>query len=578
MIYDFVEIGTSDFYTEIENAGDKQGLSIEPLQLYMDNLPTARNVRKLSCAVSDKDGTGKVYWVDPKDIEANKLPYWVRGCNSLNTPHPKVDEVLSARGLEGLVKVSDCKIVSWDTLLIENKVDAVKFLKIDTEGHDTVIINAMLDSSLSVLPERIMFEYNYLTDEIDFKRVEKRLRDAGYSTTIDAVQENCLCELNSKDYNIHFFTFPTWPIKYYDAIYGSDPYNQRTYLLNNVLREEGIKTYLYGFDDSEMDVTEKFVLGKVDDPIFKARSQNFGDWPTEMADRWGKEFVKALEKNLETGTVNSKSIFIFNTTSESIPYVCNKLKELNLKMVEYPVSSLYSSTEFKIFESSSYMHFYMGLKHSQRTNDLPWHDMRKVNTDHGDYWGYRTIPPIMDIENYVPTTNDPEEDYYLYMGRGTHVKGVSLVINLATHFKDKKFVFVFNNVDPNIERIIRKLPNTSIEMLPTFERKIELLQKAKCTLAPSLFVEPFGNVHVEGFLCGTPTISTTWGSYAETVDEGVNGFSCLSWSDFLAAFDKIDALDRESIAEEARHKYNNVGKFDEFFKYISHRKTGWYNT
>jgi hypothetical protein len=35
MKYDFIEIGTSDFDTEIENCDDnKKGLSIEPVKIY----------------------------------------------------------------------------------------------------------------------------------------------------------------------------------------------------------------------------------------------------------------------------------------------------------------------------------------------------------------------------------------------------------------------------------------------------------------------------------------------------------------------------------------------------------------
>ena len=43
MIYDFVEIGTSDFNTLLQSSKDQRGLSIEPLKIYLDKLPNKKN-------------------------------------------------------------------------------------------------------------------------------------------------------------------------------------------------------------------------------------------------------------------------------------------------------------------------------------------------------------------------------------------------------------------------------------------------------------------------------------------------------------------------------------------------------
>ena len=52
---DFIEIGTSDFWTIIESADDSMiGFSIDPLQMYLDNLPNKPNVQKCCLAITGK--------------------------------------------------------------------------------------------------------------------------------------------------------------------------------------------------------------------------------------------------------------------------------------------------------------------------------------------------------------------------------------------------------------------------------------------------------------------------------------------------------------------------------------------
>ena len=97
MRYDFIEIGTSDFDTLLQESTDELGLSIEPLKIYLDNLPNKDNVIKVNCAISDKDGLVDVYWIDPKDIEIYNLPGWLKGCNSIIEPHPSTVKELKDR-------------------------------------------------------------------------------------------------------------------------------------------------------------------------------------------------------------------------------------------------------------------------------------------------------------------------------------------------------------------------------------------------------------------------------------------------------------------------------------------------
>jgi hypothetical protein len=83
--YDFIEVGTSDFHTLIQDCGDEVvGLSIEPITEYINNLPDKPNVTKIKAALSDEDGEIQIYRIPSEEITKNYLPFWVRGCNSVN--------------------------------------------------------------------------------------------------------------------------------------------------------------------------------------------------------------------------------------------------------------------------------------------------------------------------------------------------------------------------------------------------------------------------------------------------------------------------------------------------------------
>jgi len=72
MKYDFIEIGTSNFDTLIENSNETTvGISIEPLKVYLDQLPNLTNVIKINCAISLTGSTDPIdfYYIDPKQIQ-----------------------------------------------------------------------------------------------------------------------------------------------------------------------------------------------------------------------------------------------------------------------------------------------------------------------------------------------------------------------------------------------------------------------------------------------------------------------------------------------------------------------------
>lgn len=180
MRYDFIEIGTSDFDTLLQSNTSGIGISIEPLKIYLDNLPNRDNVIKVNCAISNTTGFVDVYWINPEDIETYNLPYWLKGCNSIINPHPSAIKELKDRNLEHIYNKTKCKCMTWKEIVETYDVNHVEYLKIDTEGHDCIIINDILESS-TILPKKILFENNILSDESLVNKTLDRLKKNGYN-------------------------------------------------------------------------------------------------------------------------------------------------------------------------------------------------------------------------------------------------------------------------------------------------------------------------------------------------------------------------------------------------------------
>ncbi len=166
MHYDFIEIGTSDYYTLIEFANDETvGISVEPLKFYLDNLPNPKNVKKINCAISADNSRSyvDVYYIPSEIIEKDQLARKLRGCNKVGYYHYQHTQCKHLVTIEKNVLQ-----IPISELFIDNSIESVDYLKIDTEGSDCFILRHLLDYLKSRpttnYPKKIRFECNGLTD------------------------------------------------------------------------------------------------------------------------------------------------------------------------------------------------------------------------------------------------------------------------------------------------------------------------------------------------------------------------------------------------------------------------------
>lgn len=225
MRYDFIEIGTSDFRTLIQTCGSNaRGLSIDPLKFYLDRLPEKENVTKVNVGISDRNSKTIVYWVTPDNIVKHNLPNWIRGCNSIDKPHPTVLSELSKKGIStDIINKDEIELITFDTLIKKYKIEGVDFLKIDTEGHDITIIKSLLSSDNLILPKKIEFEANILSNQNEVNDIIEILNRHGYvitkRTESDIVVERKINK-ESRIYNISSFNRKDSLLRTIDSIFN----------------------------------------------------------------------------------------------------------------------------------------------------------------------------------------------------------------------------------------------------------------------------------------------------------------------------------------------------------------------
>jgi hypothetical protein len=190
--YDFIEIGTSNFDTLIQTVDDNAiGISVDAVKYYIDNLPNKLNVKKLNVGISNVNKLLDVYYIPEKIIEINNLPDWFKGCNCINNYHP----LHIQHNVSHLCKIDKVKVITTYELFYQNNVRNVRYLKIDTEGHDCIILKTLFSYikylPITFYPNKILFESNSNIRSVDvdeiiylFCSIGYKLESRGYNSML----------------------------------------------------------------------------------------------------------------------------------------------------------------------------------------------------------------------------------------------------------------------------------------------------------------------------------------------------------------------------------------------------------
>lgn len=213
---------------------------------------------------------------------------------------------------------------------------------------------------------------------------------------------------------------------------------------------------------------------------------------------------------------------------------------------------------WKIFESYAIYHAYCG--------------MQNVGTCRQD-WYEVVIPNYFDLEDF--DYSEEKDDYFLFLGRVFSGKGIDIAIQMTEKIGSKLIVAGQNPDNMTFPDHVEYIGYADVET-----RK-KLLSRAKGFIIGSMYVEPFGGVQVEALLSGTPTITTDWGAFTENNIQGVTGYRCRTFEDFVNAgknIDKIKPSDCKKFAEKFLLE-NVAPMYEKYFQDVLnvHTNEGWYH-
>jgi starch synthase len=173
---------------------------------------------------------------------------------------------------------------------------------------------------------------------------------------------------------------------------------------------------------------------------------------------------------------------------------------------------------------------------------------RSMQADVQDLYGVaptkvRVIYNGIDVATYKPTFNpdllrhyriDPGSPYVLFVGRITHQKGLTHLLNAIPLLRDDIQV-VLCAADPDTPEIAKEIADQIAVLrsqagkrliwISTFvppEQIIPLYSHAAVFLCPSIY-EPFGIINLEAMACGTPVVASAVGGIKEVVLPGETG-------------------------------------------------------
>lgn len=157
-----------------------------------------------------------------------------------------------------------------------------------------------------------------------------------------------------------------------------------------------------------------------------------------------------------------------------------------------------------------------------------------------------TIPNAVDVE-HQPFSAE-KDDYFLFIGRMSPEKGARTAVEVAQRLGTRLIMAGKVNEGAEREYFTREVEPHLTENIHfrgevDHETKVELYRRARCTLFPIQWPEPFGLVMIESLACGTPVIAFRHGSVPEVIEHGRTGFVVDTVDEMVAAAARIDEID-----------------------------------
>lgn len=322
-------------------------------------------------------------------------------------------------------------------------------------------------------------------------------------------------------------------------------YTQKVAKFGRMMTRRGHEVFIYSGPENTADCTEHVEVITAEEQAPMLGTQ---DAPWEDLGAWApmnQRAIAAIRKRAEP------TDFLLMTCGPRQQPVARALPWL--KAVEYGIGYHETSADFRVFESYAWMHTI-------------------YTREQGSNWDGRNydavIPNYFDSDDFGPARPPDVPPYFLFIGRGIRRKGPQIAADVAEYL-GVQLVIAGAEIEPGGfpaygERAGLVGPATRREMMAG----------AAAVFAPTLYGGPFEGVAVEAMMSGAPVITSDWGAFAETVQDG-DGWRCHTMAEYVdagrAALNGIRhdrAGVRRARRERAINRYglNAVGaQYERFF-------------
>lgn len=347
--------------------------------------------------------------------------------------------------------------------------------------------------------------------------------------------------------------------------YTACAYTQKAYKFCKMMVERGHTVFHYGVEGSNPICTENVVVvsNEVYNKVYGEHDFHSKFFRYDVEDECYQTFYRNAIEEISKRKGDFDIVLPF--WGAGVRPICDGLDN-HFVIIEPGIGYGEGSwCEFRVFESYSIYHAYCG------TNAIVTCDMNNYDI---------VIPNYFDKEDFEYNPEERTEfPYFLFVGRVYDGKGVHIAAQVCNYLGVKLKVAgqlsdEYTDFDwpENIEFV----------GYVNREQRSELMRNAVASFLPSQYLEPFGGVQIENLLCGTPTITSDWGAFAENNIHGVTGYRCRTFDDYLNA--ALNCLEGKIKQEDCYKKgleftlENIAPKYEKFFKdvYNIYHNNGWY--
>lgn len=334
---------------------------------------------------------------------------------------------------------------------------------------------------------------------------------------------------------LHIVSLPHTQTTY---AYSWCAYTQKVVKLCNMMMSLGHEVYLYSGWENEAACTQHVTIVNPEDhakwwPQHKWTSKTpgiFGDWE-KTSPCWvemNKRAVREIRKRCSMSDIVG-----------AIVGVCQEpLSKIGLICAEWGIGyeGVLGSDVPKAWESYAHRHYVHGMI---RDNIL-----RPLDC---------VIPNSFELKHFPQGSGG---NHFVYLGRMIGNKGVETAAAVCRAL-GAKLVLAGQGVKSHTRGLIVTDDGMNIRGDVEYvgvvnpQERAKLLGGARGAFVATKYLGPFEGVAVEAMLCGTPVLTTDWGCFVETVQQGVSGYRCNSEKQFVEAAKKIGELDRGKVREWA---------------------------